>query len=253
MQKALIDNQYHDFNLEASQILLSYKNNLWTIGYGYQLISVEGDYMTVGSGTYTANGVLEALKDSDMNSIDKIIKALKISSKLANGVEGPYDLYLSGKGKLSDESLEAIINDVSVPEIIRTVNNKYIKKVLNKECTVDFLVSSLEKNEQISYMTRDNRDVYFLDFNGILGILKSNGDVVYNSNELDELTMPIWSIVEVTPKAVSTIKSINKFNFDGFEDEECDMENIDIDTDSLTPEEMDSLKDALEKVVNAKN
>ena len=209
IQKCLKDNLYTDDILSNSTLLLAYKDNLWRIGYNFQLISTSDNYQTIGSGSIVANGVLEALKDNKINDLSRIVKALKISSKMAIGVEGPYHMYLTGKGKLSEETMRELINDNLFTDsvTISSVNNNYIKKITDCECSIDDIDC---KDDKLLFMTKsDLNEIYFIDFSGNLCCIKSNGDLIFNIEPSQDLYTKDWNMVELNAKGKRLLETIS--------------------------------------------
>ena len=209
IQKALEDNLYEDSRLYRSQVLLAYKDRLWCIGPNFQLIESDSDYYTIGSGSIVANGVLEALKDDDKtNELSKIVKALKISTKLSIGVEGPYSMYLTGKGKLSDKTMSDLVsgNLITEPVTISSVDNNYIKKIVKTECSIQ----DISEEEDLLFITKPNStdEIYFVDYNSNLCCIKSNGDLVFNVEPFQSLYKNEWNIVELNAKGKRLLEVI---------------------------------------------
>ena len=237
INKILLDQHYYDPDLNSSSIMIAYKDKVWKINGGYQLISFEENFLTMGSGQFSARGVLVTLEESNMRPMNKVIKALTLSTRMAIGVEGPYDIYVTGKGKLDGDQLKQIIEDNSKPEIIHTQNFNYIKKVLKENIN---MLDELEQSdcEDILYFTKeDEKDIYFVDFNSVLGVLKTNGDIIFNCDDTEEVELDIWNRVEINAKAKSLLNTVSdKFKFEMTEEERDQLEE---------PTELDAMLDEL--------
>ena len=253
INKIMLEQHYFDpdFSNTGSSIMIAYKDNIWRIGPGYQLISYEEDFLTMGSGQFAARGVLATLEDTKMLPMNKVIKALTLSTKMAVGVDGPYDIYVTGKGKLNDEQLRMMIEDTSKPEVIQTQKFNYIKKVVKEDVSlVEELYNS--EDDEILYFTKDGEEVFFVDYNSILGVLKPNGDIVYNSDDIEEVGDEVWDVVEINAKAQSLLNSVSdKFKLELSEEEIEELENQQSDIDIIL-EQLLAEKEEIDKAKAAK-
>ena len=254
INKIMLEQHYYDpdFTNTGSSIMIAYKDNIWRIGPGYQLISYDEDFLTMGSGQFAARGVLATLEDSKMLPMNKVIKALTLSTRMAVGVDGPYDIYVTGKGKLNDEQLKMMIEDTSKPEVIQTQKFNYIKKVIKEDVSlIEELYNSSDEDE-IMYFTKDGEEIFFIDYNSVLGVLKPNGDIVYNSDDIEEVGDEVWDVVEINSKAQTLLKSVSdKFKFELSEEELEEIENQQSDID-LILEQLLAEKQERDKVKAAK-
>lgn len=233
----LIEQNYPDPELNQSSIMIAYKDKVWKIGNGFQLISFEDDFLTIGSGQFAARGVLSTLEDIKMSPMNKVIKALTLSTKMAVGVEGPYDIFVTGRGKLNDKQLIDMIENPIKPEILNSQEFNYIKKVIKENVN---LLDEVEEYDDILYFTNDNKNIFFVDLNGILVKLKPNGDIILNTDDIEELEDKIWNIVELNGKAKSIL---NKFS----DKIKLELTDEEIDTIANEPLEIDSIIEDLIK------
>lgn len=81
-----------DKNVESGgTFLVGYKSRLFCIENDYQVGESELDYDACGCGQYYALGALDAT-DPELNTKDRIIKALQIAANRSGGVRPPFNI-----------------------------------------------------------------------------------------------------------------------------------------------------------------
>ena len=111
---------------------------------------------------------------------------------------------------------------------------------------------NLSDEDEIMYFTKDGEEIFFVDYNSVLGVLKPNGDIVYNSDDIEEVGDEVWDVVEINSKAQSLLQSVSdKFKFELSEEELEEIENQQSDID-LILEQLLAEKQERDKVKAAK-
>lgn len=209
LQKVINDNNYHDSNLNNSTILIAYKDKVWHLGFGFQLGIFESEFVTIGSGAEHAIAALKAYSESNMSILEKVAKALSISSEISIGVSGPNNIFITGQGKLNSKFVEKVCNNKR--KTIQTLSNKFIKKIYKNSTLIK---KNIEDNKLDFYFIKedDQENIYFFSKNFMyINLFKSNGDIILNftpnsllANELDD-----YKMVELNKKATDIIRSLS--------------------------------------------
>jgi ATP-dependent protease HslVU (ClpYQ) peptidase subunit len=72
-------------------LLIAYKDKLFSMGNDYQIGIPQDDWACIGCGRFFSLGALESLKDiKNISIIEKIEIALKASAKYSDGVRAPF-------------------------------------------------------------------------------------------------------------------------------------------------------------------
>lgn len=205
-----------------SSLLIAYKDKLFVINGNFQVIETSEPYASIGGGCFAANAVMEAIKDQKNTSIiTKMIHALKISSKLSIGVEGPYDMYLTGQGKLSDSAMEELVNNKPEPPIvIKAISKKYWKSLDTEHpmSISDFMTIFQNvndddlKEEYFAFKSINNDLLYIIDRKGQLCSLDVNGTVTINVEVTEDILNDQYILAELNKNAKMLLASIKEIN-----------------------------------------